>query len=121
MPPPPIDPDDMYLIVGRLTLDHHMNIREFTQKYLGELSVAEILQLDPGLSRYLEARTPADLQKFRQGSFARRTGVMPPVVLVTLPRNGEPHTELFEGRGRVNWANAHRRKLHVWHLVYRNT
>ena len=67
---PEIDFNDMYLVVGRLILDYHLDIDEFTSKYHGELSVADILQLDPGLSRYLEARKPADLRNFRQGSFS---------------------------------------------------
>ena len=92
----------------------------YSRRYAGHLSVEEIRRFDD--MQWLEVWTPADLETFREGSFAGPAREMPPIIVVTYPdKDGTSHTEIRDGRGRVNFANAYALRLHVWHLTYTAT
>jgi hypothetical protein len=115
--PPQPEPRHLLAAVGPLVLEHRLNPNDFTRRrYAGYLTVAEIRQFDD-LS-WLQVQTPKDLRSFRDGSFQGPAREMPPIVVVTYPVNGLCRTEIRDGRGRVNFANAYGLRLHVWHLIH---
>jgi hypothetical protein len=56
---------------------------------------------NPSIRRHpvAEVWTPADLETFREGSFAGPAREMPPIIVVTYPdKDGTSHTEIRDGR-----------------------
>jgi hypothetical protein len=102
--------------LGPLLFEHNLKPNDFTRHYAGYLTVAEIRQFDD--LPWLQVQTPKDLRSFRGGSFQGPAKEMPPIVIVTYPANGSRRTEIRDGRGRVNFANAYGLRLHVWHLIH---
>lgn len=94
-------------------------LADFELKYEGYLSVDEIGNFDD-LSSWVEVDDVDDLHGFRQGSWNTGPKNVPPIVVITAPDEGHCHTQIGDGRGRVNFANAHGLKLHVWHLIYKD-
>jgi hypothetical protein len=94
---------------------------DFTLRYLGLLSADDIEEFDD-FSSWVDVENPADLEGFRGGSFAKasRNAQMPPIIIITAPDEGECHTQIGDGRGRVNWAVAHNAKLHAWHMIHKD-
>lgn len=126
----PPKPDDKHLLDA---IDHADNwqegwtLKDFTLRYEGYLTVDDIGEFDDTYG-WLEAHEPDDLRSFRQGSFAGEPREMPPIVLITAPDEDpdDPggdrircHTQVGDGRGRVNFANVHGLRLHVWHLIHK--
>jgi hypothetical protein len=93
---------------------------DFALSYVGHLSVDQIGEFDD-LSSWLETDDESDVDGFRDGSFAGRPSAdaLPPIIVITAPDEGTCHTQIGDGRGRVNYAHAMNLKLHVWHLVHR--
>lgn len=100
---------------------YRVDLNEFILSYLGYLSPAEIEQYDD-FGSWVDVETPDDLANFRQGSFADAASdaQMPPIIVITAPDEGRCHTQIGDGRGRVNWAVAHNVRLHVWHMIHRD-
>lgn len=111
-------------------------IRHFNLEFLGNLSVKELsghddfsswVDLDPsdfaGLSQQEKVEQLAD---FRGPEWAERasrwlkTGI-PPIVVISTPdpEDGIEHTQIGDGRGRVNFAIAFGLKLPTWKLTYK--
>jgi hypothetical protein len=95
--------------------------KDFSLHYVGLLSVDEIEQYDD-VSAWLEVDDEGDIDSFRSGSFAGRptADALPPIILITAPDEDTCHTQIGDGRGRVNYAHAMKIKLHVWNLVHRD-
>ena len=117
MNPPRPEPRHMLDALGPPVFDHRLKPDEFSLEYAGYLSVAEIKQFDD--MPWLEVRTPEDLRSFRDGAFEGPAREMPPIIVVTYPAQGALRTEIGDGRGRVNFANAYGARLHVWRLIHR--
>lgn len=92
--------------------------QDFTLRYEGYLTVGEISIFDDPYG-WLEAHEPDDLDDYRQGSFKGEAREMPPIIVITAPDDEGCITQIGDGRGRVNFANAHGLRLHVWHLIHR--
>jgi hypothetical protein len=116
-PPEPL-PDNLLDAIGPLVLEHGLRARDFSRHYEGYLTVEEIKQFDD-LS-WMQVTSPEDLRSFRDGAFQGKPREMPPIIVVTAPKAGACHTQIGDGRGRVNFAKAHDIHLHVWHLVHKD-
>ena len=99
--------------------DEGWELSDFNLKYLGYLSVDEIGEYDD-LSSWPEVETIEDLQTFRQGKFKTNKFTLSPIIIITSPEEDECHTQVGDGRGRVNYAIAHNIKLHAWHLIHKD-
>lgn len=116
---PQPEPRHLLAALGTLLFEHRLKPDDFERHYLGSLTVDEIKQLDN--MQWLQVSTPQDLQTFRDGSFEDASvSDFPPVIVVTYPVDGRCRTELRDGRGRVNYANAYGLRLNVWHFIHRN-
>lgn len=100
-------------------LDQSYTLSDFRLEYLGLLKVKDIEEYDD-LSSWMEVDDVDDLETFRGSSWKHHsetwltTGV-PPIVIITGP-DGE--TMVGDGRGRVNFANAHKLLIPAYHLIY---
>jgi len=93
---------------------------DFKIKYIGFLSPDEIKNYDD-ISSWVEVETPEDLEDFRSGSFSGGPDLnIPPIIVITAPDEDGCLTQIGDGRGRVNWAIAHNKKLHVYHMVHKD-
>jgi hypothetical protein len=113
-----MDPSDMLAALGPLVLEHHFRPGDFVPRYEGYLTVADIRRFDD--MWWLQVQSPRDLLSFRAGAFQGAPREMPPIIVVTYPLDGTRRTEIRDGRGRVNFANAYGLRLHVWHVIHRN-
>ena len=94
-------------------------LSDFELRYLGYLSVDEIGEYDD-LGSWPDVETPDDLQSFRGGKFVNAPHLIAsPIIIITAPDEGECHTQVGDGRGRVNYAIAHGIRLHTWHLIHK--
>ena len=116
-PPEPL-PQNLLDAVGPLVLEHGLRPRDFSRHYEGYLTVDEISQFDD--LTWIQVTVPGDLRSFRGGEFQWKAREMPPIIVVTAPKAGVCHTQIADGRGRVNFARAHGIRLHVWHLVHKD-
>ena len=118
-PPPKPKPSDVLDAIEHA--DHEgmgWTRKDFTFRYEGYLSVDEIEGFE-NASGWLEVDEPVDLQTYRGGSFKGEAREMPPIIIVTSPEEESCNTQVGDGRGRVNFANAHGLRLHVWHMIHR--
>lgn len=101
-------------------------------EYLGELTVKQIERLADGddFSSWMEVREgdEDDLVGYRGNDWGHRgddswveridrlaaVDKIPPIILAKIPNYG---TIVADGRGRINWANARRHRLHVYLLT----
>jgi hypothetical protein len=98
--------------------DQGWTLADFEIAYLGLLSSDEIGQHDD-LSSWVEVRDADDLSSFRNGEWDQPASVsLPPIIIITAPDEGRCHTQLGDGRGRVNFAVAHGLRLHTYHMVF---
>ena len=95
-----------------------LKLRDFTLRYVGYLTVDEIGEFDDTYG-WLESHEPDDMENYRQGSFKGEPREMPPIIIISAPDDEGCHTQVGDGRGRVNFANAHGLRLHVWHLIHK--
>lgn len=92
---------------------------DFIFKYEGYLSISELHQFDD-LSGWLEANSVEDLETYRDGAWNNKPHDVPPIIIITAPNEENVcYTQIGDGRGRVNYANVHKLKLHVWHLIHK--
>lgn len=112
--------------------DRQWSLKDFEVRYLGYLTVAELGSYDD-LSSWMDVHSPDDLRDFRQGEMLYGPDEnMPPVIVITAPdpeegethlrtgtSSGSCHTQIGDGRGRINWANAHGARLHAYQMIYR--
>lgn len=110
---------------------------DFDTKYLGELTISQIkkyddvdpwLEFDAGELKGLpEAKARERLTSYRGSAFADRamtwvkTGLFPPVVIISAPTVSESYLETMvgDGRGRINVAVAFGiKKLPVYKMVW---
>jgi hypothetical protein len=115
--PPQAKASDLLSAFGPLVLERGLKPKDFTRRYEGYLMVDEIRQFDD--LAWMQVRTPEDLISFRHGAFDGPPREMPPIVVATYPANGSVLTEIRDGRGRVNFANAYGLRLHVWRLIHK--
>jgi hypothetical protein len=120
--PPELDFDDELRVVGVLRLEQGLLPRSLTKRYIGYLTVSEIRRFaaDDDFA-WLKVKRPADLRTFRDGRFDAPPHDVPPVLAYTAPIAGRNQTQIGEGRGRINFAQAYNMRLHVWCLVYPDT
>ena len=111
-------PENLLDALGPLVLEHGLHTRDFSRHYEGYLTVDEITHFDD--LTWIQVAVPGDLRSFRDGKFEWRAREMPPIIVVTAPKSGVCHTQIGDGRGRVNFARAHGIRLHVWHLVHKD-
>ena len=100
---------------------------DFEMKYLGELTVDDLRGYDD-IDSWLETDEgdPESLEDYRSSvnwsdiSASWGTDNIPPIIITTAPMDeeGGEHTQVSDGRGRVNYANAMDTSLHVWHMEY---
>ena len=110
--------DNLFRAIGPWVLTHGLRTQDFSRVYEGYLTVDEISQFDD--LRWLQVETPKDLRSFQKGVFRGKPREMPPIIVVTAPKAGTCHTQIGDGRGRVNFAKAHGIRLHVWHVVHKD-
>lgn len=110
---------DEFKVSGVLCLERGLSPKVFTKRYVGYLTVDEIRRFaaDDDFA-WLEVERVADLRKFRNGEFDAPPHEVPPVLAYTAPIDGRCQTRIGEGRGRINFAKAHKMRLHLWCLVY---
>jgi hypothetical protein len=98
-------------------------------QYLGKLTVKQIERLANAddFAGWLEVRDEDDLVGYRGNDWGHRedgdwveridrlaaVDKIPPIILAKIPNYG---TIVADGRGRINWANARKHKLHVYLL-----
>ena len=116
--PPDPRPDNLFDAITPGALEDGLSPFDFTRRYEGCLSVDEIKQL--GDLSWLTVSRVADLKSFRDGASRGRKKKMPPTIVVTAPQNGVCHTQICDGRGRVNFAKAYALRLQVWHMVHKH-
>jgi hypothetical protein len=116
-PPEPLF-DNLFDAIGPWVLEAGLRPRDFSLHYEGYLTVEEIGQFDD-LS-WMQVKTLKDLNSFRGGEFRGRAREMPPIIVVTAPKAGVCHTQIGDGRGRVNFVKARGLRLHVWHYVHKD-
>lgn len=91
---------------------------DFALKYEGVFTVEQLRQFDD-IDSWIETDDIDDLDSFRDGSWNAPKHDVPPIIVITTPDEGKCHTQIGDGRGRVNYANVHGMKLHVWHLIHK--
>ena len=100
--------------------DNGWSFNDFEITYVGFLSVKEISQYDD-ISSWIEVAEPDDLTTFRNGDWDQSPDIsLPPVIVITAPDEGSNHTQLGDGRGRVNFAVAHDLRLHTYHMIFKS-
>jgi hypothetical protein len=133
-PPPPVRKHLLAAIAhADIYGDAKWKLSQFDLKYVGFLSVEEIAHYDD-VHGWMDVQQPSDLANFRDGDFYFPPGErMPPVILITAPdgeadsssrlHNGKVAggcmTQIGDGRGRINYANAHKERLHVYHMIFK--
>lgn len=114
--PPRAEPWDLVSAMGPMVWERGLKPKDFTLRYQGYLLVDEIRHF--GDLAWMQVRTTEDLISFRDGEFGGPPREMPPIVVVTYPENGSVRNAIGDGRGRVNFANAHGLRLYVWRLIH---
>ena len=106
--------------------DNLYYLDDFTLSYRGKLEVDDLWDYDD-LFGWLETDEgdPSSLDYYRGTEWEEmsrkwlKEGI-PPIVVITAPdpyeEDGSVMTQIGDGRGRVNFANAYAMKIPVWHL-----
>lgn len=101
--------------------DAGWSMDDFRTEYVGYLTVRELSQFDD-IDSWIEVSGQDDLDGFRQGEWNQSPDIeFPPVIVITAPDpDGGCMTQIGDGRGRVNFANAHGLRVHVYHMIHQN-
>jgi hypothetical protein len=105
--------------------DQKWTLEDFDIEYLGELTPEQLEYYDD-LSSWVEVdEEEEDIESYRGKEWADRAkkwkeSGIPPIVIISAPEEGKLHTQIGDGRGRVNFAVAHQMSVPAYHMKWRD-